>query len=280
MRCGVVHDAKGHQHGQQHIHTPVVTVTTLDAAANFEAICLPEGDALLGVTWSSSNPAVATVDKNGKVTPVKSGSTVVKATAADGSGQFASFTFTVNCSPETVTISGANSIAVGKKVTLTASVGPDGVASQAVTWAFDAGSTCATVGAITGVVAANNATANIGKKINLIATTQAAGAGGNKIVSEPFTLTVTSPTTGIATNLGIGSGKTTAYLYQEQLQLYAVCQPESASQSVVWSTGDAKIATVNATTGLVTLVKTGTVSITATAMDGTGVKNITTLTIQ
>ena len=46
------------------------------------------------VTWKSSNPAVATVDANGKVTTKAPGTAVITATAADGSGKSASCTVT------------------------------------------------------------------------------------------------------------------------------------------------------------------------------------------
>ena len=48
-----------------------------------------------GITWSSSNMSVATVDDNGKVTAVASGTTYITATANDGSGVSASCEVTV-----------------------------------------------------------------------------------------------------------------------------------------------------------------------------------------
>lgn len=48
-----------------------------------------------GVTWKSSNTAVATVDKNGKVTAKGTGTVTITATAKDGSGKSGSITITV-----------------------------------------------------------------------------------------------------------------------------------------------------------------------------------------
>lgn len=48
------------------------------------------------VTWQSSNTGVATVDENGKVTAVRSGTADITATAADDSGQSAACTVKVN----------------------------------------------------------------------------------------------------------------------------------------------------------------------------------------
>lgn len=56
------------------------------------------------VTWTSSDPAVATVDANGKVTAVAAGSATITATTADGG-------FTDTCEV-TVTVSCADRIYV------------------------------------------------------------------------------------------------------------------------------------------------------------------------
>ena len=47
------------------------------------------------LTWTSANEAIATVDQNGKVTPVAPGNTTITATAQDGSGVSGSCTVTV-----------------------------------------------------------------------------------------------------------------------------------------------------------------------------------------
>ena len=47
------------------------------------------------LTWTSSNEAIATVDQNGKVTPVAPGNATITATAQDGSGVSGSCTVTV-----------------------------------------------------------------------------------------------------------------------------------------------------------------------------------------
>ncbi|MBO5509382.1 MAG: Ig-like domain-containing protein, partial [Lachnospiraceae bacterium] len=60
-----------------------VTLTEVDAKVQLAARIEPEGATVQDVTWSSSNPAVATVDANGKVTAVANGTTIIKATSND-----------------------------------------------------------------------------------------------------------------------------------------------------------------------------------------------------
>ena len=50
------------------------------------AAILPENATLKDFEWSSSNPKVATVDQEGKVVALSTGTTVIVATAKDGSG--------------------------------------------------------------------------------------------------------------------------------------------------------------------------------------------------
>lgn len=79
-------------------------------------------------------------------------------------------------------------------------------------------------------------------------------------------ITVSAPTTYV----DLSGSKT--------LQLKATCDPEDAIADVTWSSSSSKIATVDAS-GLVTARKTGKVTITATAKDGSKVKGSITLRV-
>ena len=72
------------------------TETTLAVGAQEQltATVLPE-DAVQAVTWTSSDPTVATVDENGLVTAVASGTATITATTTDGTGLTATCEVTV-----------------------------------------------------------------------------------------------------------------------------------------------------------------------------------------
>lgn len=57
-----------------------------EASATLEANVVPAEGGSNTVTWSSSNPSVASVDSNGKVTPLAKGTAVISAYSADGYG--------------------------------------------------------------------------------------------------------------------------------------------------------------------------------------------------
>jgi len=87
---------------------------------------------------------------------------------------------------------------------------------------------------------------------------------GNAIVTKTFTVDVTPIPISSVTVTRDGSGSVLAGSTE---QLAAVVAPTGAPQSVTWTTTDATIATVS-TTGLVTGVAAGEVTITATSADG------------
>jgi len=71
--------------------------------------------AIKSLTWSSSNPSVATVSADGVVKGLKDGTTTITATAADGSGVSGSYTLQVQ-DPSMVTTGTAKATINGKQV--------------------------------------------------------------------------------------------------------------------------------------------------------------------
>jgi fibronectin type 3 domain-containing protein len=77
---------------------------TLEAMDTYQltAHVSPEDASNPTLSWSSSDEAVATVDKNGLVTALSKGTAVITASALDGSGVTASRTVTVSCNGQRV----------------------------------------------------------------------------------------------------------------------------------------------------------------------------------
>lgn len=90
------------------------------------------------VTWSSSNKAIATVSSSGRVTGIKEGTCKITVKTRDG-GYTDSCTVTVgssggNAKIQDITISGSDTVEVGKVISLTAKLSPSNADPSKVSW--------------------------------------------------------------------------------------------------------------------------------------------------
>lgn len=231
-----------------------------------KATCDPE-DAIADVTWSTSSSKIATVDASGLVTARKTGKVTITATAKDGSKVRGRITLRVVSGVTGLTIEGAGSVAAGKSITLKAVMTPADATEKGVVWSVDCDKSIASISQSGKLTT---------KKISAITTiTVTAVSKQNSAIRATHTVTIRPVTTGLA----ISAPRLTIDLASPTLQLTAKCIPEDASQQVAWSTSNKRIATVDAN-GVVTALKAGTVTITATATDGTGVRAKFTVKVQ
>ena len=252
-----------------------VTKTTLVRNVNdeitLEAYTLDGTDEIPAenVTWKSSSEKVATVE-NGVVKCLVKGKATISA-LVDGKVQ-ATVTVSVTTLVESLTIgskTGTFTLASGKKLNLTATVAPAEAASKAVTWAITEGSEYAKISA-SGVVTANkNLTAPV------TVTVQAAAKDGSGVTAEQD-ITVNPLSYGVEIKRPNASENTTlvwdmAADGNDTMQLSAKVYPLTAEQSVTWKSSSAKVAAIDET-GKITFLKAGSVTITATANDGSGKK--------
>ena len=113
---------------------------TLSEGSSFQLIytVLPENADEKGITWSSDNPAVASVDQAGRITALADGSATITAEAADGSGAKKSFTLTVikNTVPvKSIKITNApQSLKEGEAVQLSCEVLPEDATNKDLAW--------------------------------------------------------------------------------------------------------------------------------------------------
>ena len=250
-----------------------VTKTTLVRNVNdeitLEAYTLNDTDEVPAenVTWKSSSEKVATVE-NGVVKCLAKGKATISA-LVDGKVQ-ATVTVSVTTLVESLTITsktGSFTVASGKKLNLIATAAPAEAASKAVTWAITEGSEYAKISA-SGVVTANkNLTAPV------TVTVQAAAKDGSGVTAEQD-ITVTPLSYGVEIKRPNASENTTLVwdmADRNVIRLSAKVYPLSAEQSVTWKSSNARVASIDAS-GKITCLKAGTVTITATANDGSGKK--------
>ncbi len=246
-----------------------VTSVTLDKTTltleegqfmSLTATVAPDNATDKSLTWSSSDPTVASVNEEGVVTAHQAGTATVKATANDGSGKYGECVVTVTPKPIPVTSvtlnKGTMTLMEGASESLIATVAPDNATDKSLTWSSSAPA-IASVNDAGVVTALRTGTTTIKATAN-----DGSGKYGECVVTvTPKVIPVTSVTL----------DKTTLTLEEGAFMLLkATVQPANATdKSLTWSSSDPAVATVNAV-GLVTAVKAGTVAVRATAKDGSG----------
>ena len=203
------------------------------------------------VVWSSSKPAIATVDENGLVTGIKAGTTVITATSKENPSIKA--ICTVNVENVNIPVSSVEldrsslSLTKGDVFTLNATVKPDDATDKTVSWK-----------------SSNTAVATVDSngKVKAIAggsATITATAGG---VSAKCSVTVSVPVTSVSLN------KTSLNLMVGDTEtLSATIYPSDATnKNVTWKSSNTSVATVQS--GKVSAVGVGTAQITVTTNNG------------
>ena len=214
---------------------------------------LPERTTNKAVTWSSTNPQIASVDEAGVVTANSNGSVTIKASTTDGSNLSDECTVIVTTVAREITLDRENaSLIVGQTLTLVPTVIPVETSNKAVLWQ-SSNSNCATISQEGKVSAIATGTAVI------IATTT---DGTN--LSASCIINVINPV------ISLTLDRTCAeLLVEQQITLNASCSPANAdNQKVSWTTSNGEIATVSQD-GIVTAMGEGDVAIIATTTDGT-----------
>ncbi|MBN2273765.1 MAG: Ig-like domain-containing protein [Bacteroidales bacterium] len=258
--------------------TGTSAITTDNGTLQLDAAVLPSDATDKAVTWSITNgTGQAIISSTGLVTAVANGYVTAKATANDGSGVYG--TLVIIISNQAVPVTGISVTGAGGTSTITtdngtlqlsAAVSPSDATNKTVTWTITNGTGQATISSTGLVTATADGTV-----------TAKATANDGSGVTGTLTITISNqiiPVTGI-TITGAG-GATLITVIGGKLQLSATISPANATdKTVTWSvvngTGQASVST----SGLVTAAEDGTVTVRATANDGSGVYGILVITI-
>ena len=226
--------------------------------------------------WKSSSKAAAVYDNGDNTADIqltKAGTYTI--TAYDDFGNKAKVTIKaakLSGGVEIGSKTGEFYVSSGKSLQLTGTVLPEGeVTNKAVTWWIDP------VDAAYAKITASGkltATANLAVTRDIVVWAQAKDG-----YSEPVceTITVQPLSTGLHILLDGENVTNTVYVHDlttggDCLSLEAAAFPSTASQYVTWTSSSKGIAAIDKETGEITVKKAGTVTITATAADGSGKK--------
>ena len=206
------------------------------------------------VTWSSSNPEVATVD-NGVVTAVSAGEAIITVTTEDG-GKTATCKVTVNA-PQTVPVTGVTldkaelTLEEGSTGTLTATVAPQNATNNTVTWSSSNPEFVTVANGTVTAVSAGTATITV-----------TTADGNHKATCTVTVIPKTVQVSGIQVQ-----GSASVYVGGSTKLTATVTPTNATNQKVTWSSNNESVATVG-TDGTVTAVSAGTATITVTTEDG------------
>ncbi|MFT3908954.1 MAG: Ig-like domain-containing protein [Ferruginibacter sp.] len=200
-----------------------------------------------GGTWSSGDNNIATVDANsGLVTAIDAGTTSIVYTINSGCGSPASTSqnITVNPAVSAGTITGSLPLCIGSTATFISN------GTNVGTWSSD-DSNIATVDANSGLVTAMAAgTTSIVYTIN-------SGCGSPASASQNITVNPNVSAGTITGSLPLCIGDNVTFI-------------SNGTTGGTWSSGDNNIATVDANSGLITAIASGTTSIVYTINSGCG----------
>ena len=241
------------------------TTLTIDAkkTATLTATVGPSNANNKNVKWTTSNSAVATVTVSGKVKAIKKGTATITATARDGSGKKATCKVTVKQPVTSLTLDKTDlKLKIGKKSTLKATVKPANANNKDVKWTTS-NKSVATVTSDGKVKGIKYGTATI--------TATARDGSGKKATCKVAVIEM-------VTKITLKAPKRQLKIKETEKIQVTVSPGNASDKRVEWTTSDKKIATVDAN-GLVRGIKAGTVTITATAKDGSGTKASCTILV-
>lgn len=242
----------------QTLYVDVNALSTL----NLTAIIEPSG-ASQAVKWTSSSRSRAKVT-DGRVSILKRGDVTITATAQDGSRISARVKIKIAAISKSVTVSGTDTLPAGKSAKLSAQVLPKGTTDKKVVWSSSDPSVLSVDSS--GRIKAGSVLS--ATRVTITASARDGGAiGAWTVTVTPRALSVNVSRDGanIPNVVFIDTGSNAS------VSLSASVYPADAAQSVTWKSGNTRVVRVD-NNGVLTPVRSGKTTVTATANDGTGVK--------
>ncbi|MCK5136234.1 MAG: Ig-like domain-containing protein [Bacteroidales bacterium] len=259
---------------------PVVTVTTINVTSvggiteiltggtlQFTAEVLPSDATNKNITWSVTNQTgEATITQGGLLTATSEGTVTVVATAQDGSGATGSLQISITDLVVPVTtinvtsVGGVTEMLTGGMLQFSANVLPSNATNKDITWSVtnQTGEATITQGGLL--------TATSEGTVTVVATAQD-GSG----VTGSLQIMITDPVMPVTTINVTLVGGVAEMLTGGTLQFSANVLPSNATnKDIIWSVLDQTGSGTITQGGLLTATSEGTVTVVATAQDGSG----------
>ncbi|MBW4258520.1 DUF3494 domain-containing protein [Methanobacterium sp. YSL] len=254
------------------------TITTIGGTLQFSAVVLPTDANDKAVTWSVQNgTGSGTITQNGLLTAVSDGTVTVKAIAKDNSAMFATKVITI--SNQSVV---ANSISVSSEaekafidvyhgtLQMNALVLPENTVNKAVIWTVENGTGSASISTSGLLTAISDGIVTV----KATSVNQTTVFGTKSITLSNQDASVTSVVISTVDNVAIIN------TFQGTLQLSVTVLPAIAvNKNVTWSVVNGTGSATISSTGLLTAVSNGVVTVHAVSISNSSVSDTMTITI-
>lgn len=247
---------------------PVSSITLADTAvaanenATVPATITPSWITASDLTWTSDNTSVAAVAEGGVVTGVADGTATITAAYGDVT---ATCTVTVSSKPTISIAPTSASVKVGNEIDFTATITPSKYGNSTITWLVEDTSIATLADKSGGVKGVSAGTTKVTASFTAAGTTYSGSA----------TLTVTDASMTVS-SISLDPTAATIQIGKTQ-QLTAEVTPAGTS-AVNWSSSNEEVARVDSN-GLVTGLKSGTATITATAAKNSSIQATAQITV-
>lgn len=248
--------------------------------AQLTAAVIPEDAADQTISWTSSDPSIASVDAQGKVTALCAGIASIIAQTANGTQALCQVTVK---EPPVIEVQEVTldletlALEIGHFAQLTAAVIPETAADQTVSWSSSA----------PGIAAVDDHGKVCALAAGTAVITARSGNGRQAVCRVTVTQTLTPPSppaqvpsTQVKVSTVTITGKTTLTAGKKAAYLAAVFPSNAANKAVSWSSSNPKVASVDAGSGTVTAKQAGKTTLTAAAKDGSGAKAVLQITVK
>ena len=243
--------------------SPTSVTLNPNGTYKFNVTVSPSNATNKGVTWSSSNTNVVSVDQNGNIKALKEGMAKIRVTAKDGSGKYAEASVTVESSkPTNILVTGVSLNAstvkmyVGQSYQLIHTIKPSNATNKGVTWSSSN----------TNVVSVDQNGNIKALKEGMAKIRVTAKDGSGKYAEASVTVESSKPTNILVTGVSLNASTVKMYVGQSYQLIHTIKPSNATNKGVTWSSSNTNVVSVS--NGKIVGKSSGKARITVTTNDG------------
>ena len=243
--------------------SPTSVTLNPNGTYKFNVTVSPSNATNKGVTWSSNDTNVVSVDQNGNIKALKDGTAKIRVTAQDGSGKYAEASVTVESSkPTNILVTGVSLNAstvkmyVGQSYQLIHTIKPSNATNKGVTWS-SSNTNVVSVDQNGNIKTLKDGTAKI---------RVTAKDGSGKYAEASVTVESSKPTNILVTGVSLNASTVKMYVGQSYQLIHTIKPSNATNKGVTWSSSNTNVVSVS--NGKIVGKSSGKARITVTTNDG------------